>query len=55
MPLTLELEEQGSKGDIKPNGAIDYGIRGVRGKTDIQPIGAIDFESEGARDEGLGW
>ena len=49
VPLTLELEERGGKGDIKPNGAIDFGIRGASGKADIQPISAIDFESEGAR------
>ena len=31
VPLTLELEEQAGKGDIKPNGAIDFGIGGARG------------------------
>ena len=49
VPLTLELEEGGGKGDIIPNGAIDFGISGARGKADIQPIRAIEFESEGAR------
>ena len=38
------------KGDIKPNGAIDFGI-GVarRCKGDIKPNEAIDFGIEGAR------
>ena len=43
VPLTLELVERGGKGDIKPNGAIDFAIGVVRGKGDIQPNGAIDF------------
>ena len=50
MPLTLQLEEQRGKGDIKPNGAIDFGIGVVRrGKGDIKPNGAIDFGIGGAR------
>ena len=31
------------KSDIKPNGAIDFGIGGARGKGHIKPNGAIDF------------
>ena len=32
VPLTLEWYEQGGKGDIKTNSAIDFGIGGARGK-----------------------
>ena len=50
VPLTLELEEQEGKGDIKPISAIDFGIGVVkRGKGDIKPIGAIDFGIGGVR------
>ena len=43
VPLTLELEEQGGKSDIKPHGAINFWIDLVRrGKGDIKPNGAID-------------
>ena len=43
VPLTLKLEEQGGKGDIKPNGAIYFGIVVRRGNDDIKPNNAIDF------------
>ena len=43
VPLTLELEEQGGKGDIKPNGAIVFRIVVRRSKGDIKPNGAIHF------------
>ena len=43
VPLTLKLEEQGGKGDIKPNSAIDFEIVVRRGNDDIKPTGAIEF------------
>ena len=43
VPLTLELEEQGGKGDINSNGAFNFAIGVVRGKGDNQPNGAIYF------------
>ena len=50
VPLTLELEEQGGKGDNNPNDAIYFGIGVVRRvKGNIQPNGAIDFGIGGAR------
>ena len=53
VPLTLELEEQGGKGDNNPNDAIYFGIGVVRRvKGNIQPNGAIDFGMEGARGKG---
>ena len=53
VPLTLELEEQGGKGDNNPNDAIYFGIGEVRMvKGNIQPNGAIDFGIGGARGKG---
>ena len=49
-PLTLELEERGGKGDIQPNGAIDFAMGVVRrGKGDSKPNGAINFRNGVAR------
>ena len=49
VPLILKLEEQGGKGDIKPNGAIDFEIVVRRGNDDIKPNGAIEFGIVGVR------
>ena len=50
VPLTLELEEQGGKGDNNPTDAIYFGIGVVRRvKGNIHPNSAIDFGIEEAR------